>query len=260
MSGASGRRSIVLGLSFLAVAVLAILLSSVLRPKPTQRVQAPAGQTTAPAQSEKAAADSASQAPSTASGPVSTDKPSQADVSEGQKTDDPFDYGRMPTVKPDANEDVKSVVEALKNQSNPERLTPLLQPGPFDPKSYTSDPLKYRRTIEPGRVYQSAQPAKDVPRIRLASSARVTIEQGQKTVLKVLSAPSWPVTFVSFSGGQFPNQLNCITVEANAQGVAETEFLATPGVIEDVNILAASPMASGQARWVVQVKRAGDGG
>mgnify|MGYP001259383856 CR=1 FL=1 len=44
-----------------------------------------------------------------------------------------------------------------------------------------------------------------------------------------------------------------LSSRTNEQGVAEVEFLATSGVIDDVHILAASPMASGQARFVVHV-------
>jgi len=166
----------------------------------------------------------------------------------------------MPTVKPEANADVKSVVEALKNNTNAERLTPLIQPQAFDAQAYMADRFKYCHTIEPGRVYQSAKPSKDTPRIRVDGPAIATIAQGQRTKLRVVSAPSWPVTFVSFSGGQFPNQLNCMTVEADSKGLLEIEYLATTGVIEDVFILAASPMASGQARWTITVRRARDGG
>ena len=54
--------------------------------------------------------------------------------------------------------------------------------------------------------------------------------------------------------GGFENLLTAQTVQANAQGIAEVTFEATPGTIEDVNILAGSPVASGQVKFVVNVQ------
>ncbi|HUY35193.1 MAG TPA: hypothetical protein VMV69_20780 [Pirellulales bacterium] len=54
-------------------------------------------------------------------------------------------------------------------------------------------------------------------------------------------------------GGAFENQLTSITVQADAQGMAEAKFLATAGTIANIHILAASPLASGQARFIVNV-------
>jgi len=85
------------------------------------------------------------------------------------------------------------------------------------------------------------------------SDYRLPVVQGEAVRLAVQAVPESPVTFTSFDLGQFSNQLTTITVLADENGVASTEFLATPGTINDVNILAASPMASGQVKFVVNV-------
>ena len=42
------------------------------------------------------------------------------------------------------------------------------------------------------------------------------------------------------------------------QGTAQTQLLATPGTIEDLNVLAGSPLASGQVKFVVNVQMPAD--
>jgi hypothetical protein len=49
-------------------------------------------------------------------------------------------------------------------------------------------------------------------------------------------------------------------VEANDQGVAEVKFFGTPGTINECNILVASPVSSGTAKFVVNVTKPGGGG
>lgn len=117
------------------------------------------------------------------------------------------------------------------------------------------DPQTYLNTIEPGRVFQAAQPAQGVPRLRPLGATRQRMAQGSSVSLRVTAPPNMPVTFTSFDAGAFENQLASTTVAANEAGVAEARFTATPGVVGRVNILAASPVASGQSRFVVNVSR-----
>ena len=53
----------------------------------------------------------------------------------------------------------------------------------------------------------------------------------------------------------FGNGLTAQTVAADAQGIAVATYTPTGGVSEDVNILAASPVASGQVRFLVMIAR-----
>ena len=71
--------------------------------------------------------------------------------------------------------------------------------------------------------------------------------------LKVQTTAKSPVTFTSFDLGAFENQLPSITVQSDAEGMAFAEFFGTPGTFDNVNILAGSPAATGQVRFVVNV-------
>ena len=62
-----------------------------------------------------------------------------------------------------------------------------------------------------------------------------------------------PGTFTSFDLGAFENQFPSITVEANRAGIAATKFTGTPGTVNNVDILASSPMTSGRLRFIVRV-------
>jgi hypothetical protein len=64
-----------------------------------------------------------------------------------------------------------------------------------------------------------------------------------------------PCTFSSFDLGHFQNQLTSVSVAANDQGVAEVDFFGAPGTINEVKILASSPVTSGQIRFIVNVKK-----
>lgn len=173
---------------------------------------------------------------------------------EAAKT--PAYYGTFPAVSAQANESTRSVAEALQDKKHPERLSPLILPKPYDDAEFEKDKLKYCNTVEPGRAFQSAQPGPGVPRLQGVSSALSTIAQGEQVALQVRSKPAKPVTLVAFDGGRFAeNQLNTVTVVADQNGVATAHYEATTGVISEVNIQAASPVASGQIHFIVNVTK-----
>ena len=166
-------------------------------------------------------------------------------------------YGLTPAVAVDANENVEVAVEALKDGKHPERLSALIAPEAFDAQRWEKDEeyrREYLRVVEPGRVFQTAEPGEDVPRLIVKSPRRQRVVQGEAVELEVASAPGMPVTFTSFDLGRFENQLTTMTVQAGADGIAKVMFWGMPGTINDVNILVASPMASGQERLVVNVQ------
>lgn len=156
-------------------------------------------------------------------------------------------------MRPDTNKQTESVAAAIRDGNHPERLSVIVRPEPFDAKAFKADPASYLNTVEPGRAFQSAQPGPDVPRLYGTSPARQHVRQGGKVPLRVAVPPGSPVTFTSFDAGAFSNQLTSITVQADAKGLAETEFTATSGTIANVHILASSPLTSGLARFVVNV-------
>ncbi len=176
----------------------------------------------------------------------------KAEQPDKDKDRDPNNYGIAPSVPADLNPNVKSVVDGVRNK-HPERVSTLMRPAAFDARAYHADPEKYLTTIEPGRVFQPAQPGKSVKRLAAISPYLQRVAQGQSIVLKVRAPAGAPVTFTSFDMGEFSNRLTSITVAANEQGIAHSQFFGTPGTIADVNILAASPLASGQAKFVARV-------
>lgn len=186
---------------------------------------------------------------------VSESKLPQDDESTKETVEKLLDYGKTPWVSLDANPNVKSVVEAIREKKHPERLTPMIAPKLFDPEAYTKNPQAYLDVVEPGRAFAPAQPGKDVPQLQPVSDYFQKVTQGQSVKLSVLCVPKMPVTFTSLDLGQFSNQLTSVTVAANAEGIAETEFSATSGTINDVRIIAASPSTSGQARFIVNIER-----
>jgi hypothetical protein len=74
--------------------------------------------------------------------------------------------------------------------------------------------------------------------------------------LAVRTRPGAPVSWLSTDLGSFDNRLVSMTVAADAAGVAEARFIATPGVAGRVTVLAGSPLASGQVRFVIDVQAA----
>ena len=168
--------------------------------------------------------------------------------------DSVFDYGQAQPVSGDLNPQVASVAEALATDAHPERLSALIQPADFDRSEYLRNPQAYINIIEPGRVFQTAQPEEAQPIQRL-SPFYAQIQQGERVSLKVRAEPDMPVTFTSFDLGAFENQLTSITVKAGSNGIAETEFIATPGTIADVKILAASPTSSGRIKFIVNIQQ-----
>lgn len=164
-------------------------------------------------------------------------------------------YGVTEGVAPDLNAQVASVAAALKNTKYPERLSPLVQPKPFDKVQFEKDPKAYLDVIEPGRVFQSKNPGVGVMAIQRISEAFVTIPQNDKTVLKVKVLPHMPVSFTSFDLGSFQNKLTSITVQADKDGFAEATFIASEGTIADSNILCSCPETSGRVKFVVTITK-----
>lgn len=164
------------------------------------------------------------------------------------------DPGQTPPIPKDANPMVASVAEALETGNHPERLSSLIAAPPFDRAAYEADPAAYLKVVEPGRVWQSAQPGPGVPRLKSLSPLYAEIPQGETVSLRVQAVPGAPVTFTSFDLGAFQNRLTSITVQADEKGVAVARFTGTPGTYNLVHILAASPLASGQQRYVVNIR------
>lgn len=166
-------------------------------------------------------------------------------------------FGSIKPVKGDANPQAASVLEALKSGAQPERLSLMHPPSkPFDQSAFEANPKAYLDVVEPGRVFQTMQPGKDVPALKIVGDGYYRLQQGQTVKLSAQSAPKAPITFTSTDLGAFAeNNLNSVTVRADEKGLATVTFVAIAGTLNDVNILAGSPMASGQAHFVVDVEQ-----
>ncbi len=157
-------------------------------------------------------------------------------------------YGSTPPVTED-NPQVRSTLAALKDGKHPERLNPLIAPKPFDEAAYRANPQAYLDVAEPGRVFQTKPAAPGVARIEPVSPYWQDVKQGASVELAVKALPGAPVTFTSFDCGKFGNGLTTETVAADAAGIARVKFHGVPGTVLETNILAASPLTSGQARF-----------
>lgn len=164
-----------------------------------------------------------------------------------------LDYGQTPRIPVNANPQVAQVAAALKSGKHPERVTSAITPAPFDRVAYEKNPQAYLSVVEPGRVWQPAQPGPGVARIKAHNGPLTVTEQNAPVTLQVEAVPHAPVTFTTLDLGEFENRLTSITVQADNQGLAQAKFTGTPGTINDVHILAASPLTAGQVRYIVHV-------
>lgn len=199
-------------------------------------------------------------------------KPSGHDAHEDESSvleHGPGDYGRLPSFPADATPQTRLAAEVLsvgKDSSDAEkatarslayRVSARIAPPTFDAKAYESDPKYAKAYLEepaPGRVFQTAQPGPGVPILRPVGGRFHMVLQGEEAVLKVRAPAGSPVTFTSFDAGIFQeSKLPSITVAADKTGIAKATFLATPGTINDCNILAGGALASGQVKFVVNI-------
>jgi hypothetical protein len=166
-------------------------------------------------------------------------------------------HGFSPPVSPDANPQVAAVFASLKDRSNPNAFSSFAAPKVFDPEAFKADPQAFINEVDPSRVFNPLQPGDGVPVIQPVGGRYHGVKQGEAVTLSVNAIAGAPVCFCSFNLGSFSNQLTSQTVLADDSGVAKAEFTATGGTIEDVRILAASPMTSGQVTFTVNVQIGG---
>lgn len=134
--------------------------------------------------------------------------------------------------------------------------TVIAHPDPFDVTRFAGDlayRTRYLSEIIPGRVWLSADPSPDIPPLLAMVEPVQRVAQHHTLSLRLSGAPNAPVSLTCLGSGFFPaNQRNAITVLSDAAGVATVEFRTKhPG---DVPILAASPLASGRIRFLLEVQ------
>lgn len=182
--------------------------------------------------------------------------PANSGASKAKAIPDRVLHGFSPPVSPDANPQSKQVHAALKSRAEPAKFSSFVEASRFDVEAYERDPSVYLDAVEPGRVFSPAEPGENVVAIQPVGSAYHGVVQGESVALRVRVQPKDPVTFTSFQLGTFDNQLTSITVRADDQGVAQANYTASGGTIDDVQILAAGPRTSGQVQFLVNVRLA----
>ena len=161
----------------------------------------------------------------------------------------PYPYVILPD---DPNPRAQSIIEAQRTGTFPERLTPLVAPKPFDKAAWEKDPQAYVNVVEPGRISQmSTDPAAPVI-AALDGHQLPRVPLGSSTVMRVQATPYAPVSWVTTSGGVFTeSKSGAVTVRADANGIAQVTFYATPGLTGGTSILAASPFCLGRAEQAI---------
>ena len=179
------------------------------------------------------------------------------DTKPGTKEPPKKPHGYAPPISPDSNEQTKLVAEALQARQKPERYSSFVTPDDCDKAAFEADPkgyaTKYASEVAPGRVFAPAQPGEGVTPIKADSARLHRVKQGESVRLSVKVTPNAPVTFSSHDLGSFENKLTTTTVVADENGIASANFTAGGGTIDQVYVLAASPVTSGQTTFTIDV-------
>lgn len=162
-------------------------------------------------------------------------------------------WAAVPRVEHDDQRQAASVAEAIRTGAHPERLTPHVLPAPFDRAAYAKDPAAYLAVVQPGRCYQMADTGPGVPSLITVSPSAAATGRDGSIPLTVRTLPRAPVTFTTFDLGAFANNQISTTVQADDDGVATALWRPTPGTDNHVTVLAASPVVSEQAHFVLTV-------
>jgi hypothetical protein len=113
----------------------------------------------------------------------------------------------VPAAPAPLNAQEQSVAEARATGKYPERLTTLVAPKKFDPDAFRLNPQAYLDVVEPGRVWASAEPTPTARVIEHLGPIDRILRPLETTELTARVLAEAPVTFTSFSGGQFENHL-----------------------------------------------------
>jgi hypothetical protein len=135
-------------------------------------------------------------------------------------------------------------------------LTVLTTSAPFDAYRWINDSayrISYLARAEPGRVWQSAHGSSTTPKLVAYGSRSYSISPSSGIDLTVTGPPYCaPVTFTCFGDGSFSNGFNTITIQASGTPAVATAHFTSPGQIDRTTVLASSPMAVGQVRFLVR--------
>ena len=129
-------------------------------------------------------------------------------------------------------------------------------PKPAEPaasKPLSPEIARQLATVDPERVFQTAEAKPGVPALTIIGPSEQRIQALGSVELKVQAAPNAPVTFATADGGVFANQAASITVLADEAGIAKAVMHAPNGTVDDVPVTIGSPAASGTVTAIVHV-------
>ena len=132
--------------------------------------------------------------------------------------------------------------------------SPAIAPPKWDAAAYRRDPQSYLDEAFPGRANQTAQPSADVPFLVADGPIGFRVAPLSRVVLRARGEPWMPVTFTSLGLGTFlRNGLTTVSVPADGEGLAQATWIATPGTVGNVSILAGSPTRAGQVSYLIHI-------
>ncbi len=124
----------------------------------------------------------------------------------------------------------------------------------FNRAAYLADPAGYLGQIAGSRIYDVANPAAGLAALAPDGPSGFSVETNTEATLAARTEPGMPVTFTSFGLGQFPaSGMQTVTVAADDQGIARTQFLVTPGTVGSCLITAGSPVVSSTTQFLISI-------
>ena len=127
----------------------------------------------------------------------------------------------------------------------------------FHRAAYLADPASYLSKVAGSRVYEVANPAADVASLTPAGPTGFSAPTNGEVTLAAKTEPGCPTTFVTFGLGEFPaSGLQSVTVAADDQGIARTQFRISPGTVGNCLVLAGSPVCANTLSFLITVSGA----
>jgi hypothetical protein len=118
----------------------------------------------------------------------------------------------------------------------------------------TPAPARAAKDLDLSIAWESRPAGPGVPALRALDAGHRSMPAGGQIVLRAGAPPGARVQFRTFDSGRFTGTGRTIAqVQADADGVAQATYEATPGVIDDVHIVVSSPDASDRLEILLTV-------
>lgn len=127
----------------------------------------------------------------------------------------------------------------------------------FNRAQYVADPARYLSQVAGSRIYEVSNPAADVDALAPAGARGFSIPTNGEATLAAQTEPGMPVTFTTFGLGEFPaSGLQSVSVAADEQGIARTQFRVTPGTVGTCLVTAGSPVRANTLNFLITIPEA----